>query len=391
VNLWIGFSDASKMPAAAYPLVKSGTADVFGQVPFGTDPRQRPVTSGLFELNYLIGAAPGQGKTGTVRVLAAAAALDVVADLWTNEFSGKGDLEALAKISHRYVGGLDDEIIAYGAESLARLRAELERRSTVFKKIPRDQRPDGKLTPDLAARKSIKLRPVVAIFDECQNLFMHPKHGKQAAEDAAYIIRLGRAYGIILVLATQRPDKDSLPTSVSGIVTARFCLSVPDQLSNDMILGTSSYSAGYNSTLFRPKTDAGWGWPKGEGTAQTVRTYYLDLPAFERIIQRARVLREHAGVLSGYALGEDDGTEARSFAADVAAVFGTDDRLWCDTIAARLAGSIPGAYANITRDAVASQLRTLGVEVKNVRERGEAPRKGCDRTAVETVAGGANA
>jgi hypothetical protein len=34
---------------------------------------------------------------------------------------------------------------------------------------------------------------------------------------------------------------------------------------------------------------------------------------------------------------------------------------------------------------VASELRTLGVEVKNVREAGQAPRKGCDRAAVEAV------
>lgn len=379
VDLWIGFSDASKMPPAAYPLAKSGTADIFGQVPFGTDPRGRPVTSGLFELNYLVGAAPGQGKTTTVRVLAAAAALDVVCDLWTHEFSGKGDLEPLAKVSHRYVGGLDDDSIAYGAESLAKLRAELERRSTVFKKIPRDQRPDGKLTRDLAAKKSNHLRPIAAIFDEVQNLFMHPRFGKQAADDAAYVIRLGRAYGIVLVLATQRPDKDSLPTSVSGIVTARFCLSVPDQVSNDMILGTSSYSAGYNSTLFRPKTDAGWGWLKGEGPAQTVRTFYIDLTAFERIVQRARVLREQAGVLSGYALAEDDTAPLRDVLGDVQAVFNGDAGLqWAD-LAARLAGRYPDRWAGITADAISAQVRDLGIPASQVKS-GRTNRQGVKRS-----------
>ena len=376
-----------RCPGATWPLLKSGHADIFGDIPFGTDPRGRNVPAGLFELNWLIGAAPGQGKTGAVRVLASAAALDMAADIWTHEFSGKGDLEALARISHRYVGGLDDEAIAYGADSMAKLRAELERRSGIFKKIPREQRPDGKLTRELAAKKSLRLRPIVAIFDEAQNLFMHAKYGAQAADDAAYVIRLGRAYGIILILATQRPDRDSLPTAISGNVTARFCLHVPGYMENDLILGTSSFKNGYNATLFRPKTDAGTGWLKAEGAPQIVRTYYLDLNAAEKIIARARVMRERAGVLSGYALGEDDGGDARSFAADVLTVFGGDDRLWCDTIAARLADSLPGSYADITRDAVASQLRALGVDVKNVRERGEAPRKGCYRVAVEAVAG----
>ncbi len=382
-NLWIGFSDASKVPAAAYPLLKTGTADIFGQVPFGTDPRQRPVTSGLFELNYLIGAAPGQGKTATVRVLAAAAALDVVADIWCHEFSGKGDLEALSRISHRYVGGLDDESIAYGADSLTKLRAELERRSTVFKKVPKEQRRDGKITRELAAKKSSRLRPIVAIFDECQNLFMHPKYGKQAAEDAAYIIRLGRAYRLIIILSTQRPDKDSLPTSISGIVQARFCLSVPDQVSNDMILGTSSYSQGYNSALFRPKTDAGWGWLKSESAPLTVRTYYVDLDKFERIVQRARIIREQAGVLSGYALGEDDDSPARDVLSDVQSVFGPDAGLQWAELAARLAERYPH-WSGVTADAVSAQVRDLGVTAAQVKS-GGTNRQGVKRADVDRL------
>ncbi len=96
-------------------------------------------------------------------------------------------------------------------------------------------------------------------------------------------------------------------------------------------------------------------------------------------------MREQGGVLSGYALGLDDGAEPRSFAADVLTVFGTEPRLWTETIAARLADRIPEAYADITPAAVASQLRSVGVTVKKVREPGPAPAAGCDRSAVEAV------
>ena len=48
---------------------------------------------------------------------------------------------------------------------------------------------------------------MVTVFDEVQNLFQHPKFGAPATEDAAYVLRLGRALGIILILSTQRPDK----------------------------------------------------------------------------------------------------------------------------------------------------------------------------------------
>src|SRR5258706_5366204 len=385
LRLWVGFHDISKAKIKPWPLARSGQADVFASIPFGTDPRGRVVNAPLFEVNWLIGAAPGQGKTTAVRVLGCGAALDPLCDLWVHELAGKGDLEPLAQVCARYCSGLDDESVAYTAASVRMLRAELERRQAAMRKVPREARPDGKITRDLAATRGLRLRPLACVIDEVQNLFMHPQLGGQAADDAAYVIRLGRAYGIILILATQRPDKESVPTQISGILTARFCLKVPDQWTNDAILGTGSYKAGHNAAAFRAKTDAGLGWLKGEGEAQVVRTFYLDLPATERIAARARVIRDQAGVLTGYALGLDDAKPARSFAADVLSVFGADARLWCETIAARLAERIPQAYADITPAAAASQLRSLGVTVKNVRERGLAPGQGCERASVEAV------
>jgi hypothetical protein len=72
----------------------------------------------------------------------------------------------------------------------------------------------------------------------------------------------------------------------------------------------------------------------------------------------------------------------RSLAADVLMVFGADEKLWLETIAERLHGSIPMAYADITPAAVGSQLRNLEVAVKPVREPGKSPRQGCERAAV---------
>ena len=335
--------------AAEVPLAKAGTADIFAGLPFGTDPRQRAVTAPMFEVNWLIGASPGQGKTAAVRVLACGVALDPLADEWIHELAGKGDLEPLAQVCHRYCSGLDDDAIAYAAESARKLRAELERRSRIFGKQAKQLKPEGKVTRDLAL-KMHGLRPIVAFFDEAQNLFMHPEHGAQAADELAYVIRLGRALGIIVVLATQRPDEDSLPTAIRGIVTARFCLKVPDYDSNDMILGTGAYKAGYNAAMFRAKTDAGLGWLKGDGDPQVIRTYYLDLPASEKIAARARMMREHAGVLSGYALGlDDEAGPARDVLANVLTVFGADAGMHWGAAADRLAERFPDRWATPRR------------------------------------------
>jgi S-DNA-T family DNA segregation ATPase FtsK/SpoIIIE len=388
--LWVGRHDLSKAKPVPYPLLKTGTADVFGQVPFAVTPRGQGVGAPLFETNWVVGAAPGQGKTTTVRVLACGAALDTVCDLWVHELAGAGDLEPVAQVCHRYVSGLDDEAIAYVAESARKLRAEVDRRAPALKALPREVRPDGKLTRDLAMQRRLRLRPILAIFDEIQNATLHPKYGPQIIEDLAYVERLGRKLGIFLILSTQRPDKDLLPPKIRDLATVRFCLKVPDQQSNDMILGTGAYHAGYRASEFRPKIDAGLGWFKGEGDPQAVRTYYLDLNDTAKIAARARAMREAAGVLSGYALGESLDEDARSFAADVLTVFGDNGKLHCETLAARLREHLAGVYADITLEAVGSQLRALGVPVIKCRETGRdaAPgvRAGCERAAVETVA-----
>jgi S-DNA-T family DNA segregation ATPase FtsK/SpoIIIE len=384
LSLWVGFHDITKTKQPRWPLAKAGTSNVFEGVPFGTDPRMRPVTVPLFEVNWLIGAAPGQGKTAAVRVLACGAALDPLADVWVHEQAGKGDLEPFAQISHRYCSGLDDDAIAYSAESFRLLKVEGEKRSKVFGPLPREMKRDGKITRELAARG---FRPIVAFFDEVQNVFMHPEHGAQAAEDAAYVIRVFRALGIIIVLSTQRPDKDSLPTAVSGIVTARFCLKVPDYASNDMILGTGAYKAGYKATLFRAKTDAGLGWLKGDGDPQILRTYYHDLPATEKIAARARLLRERAGVLSGYALGLDDEVAApRDVLADLLAVFDGSPGMHWGVAADRLAERFPDRWADLTGETLSAQCRSLGVKSVDVRIEGIAL-KGCRKVAVAQAAG----
>jgi S-DNA-T family DNA segregation ATPase FtsK/SpoIIIE len=388
LNLWVGFQDISKAKPPACPLVKAKTTDLFASLPFGTDPRGRNVPVLMFEVNWLIGASPGQGKTAAVRLLGCGAALDPLADLWIHELAGKGDLEPLAKVCHRYCSGLDDEAIAYAAESARLLRIETERRAAMFKRLRGSgAMPDAKVTRELAAAHK-ELRPLVAIFDEVQNVLTDKQHGDQAADDLAYVIRVGRAYGIIAVLSTQRPDAKIIPTAITGLIVSRFCLMVPDQPANDLVLGTTSYRRGYDATVFRPKLDAGLGWLKGgeEGIPQICRTYYLNIPDTERIAARARDMRDRAGVLTGYALGEAEVAEKRDVLADVAAVFGDDKGLHWEELAERLADRWPARWADLTAEAISAQCRKLGVPSVDVRAGGSV-RKGCRQVGVDKAVG----
>ncbi len=127
----------------------------------------------------------------------------------------------------------------------------------------------------------------------------------------------------------------------------------------------------------------------GEGlTPKIVWAYGFDVPGSKAIAAQARSLRAAAGRLTGYALGEDEAGEVRSFAADVLLVFRDDPKLYTTTIAARLRESLPSVYADITPEAVRSQLGDLGVASKRVREPGGQPLAGFERAAVAAAAGG---
>ncbi|TDC76445.1 DUF3631 domain-containing protein [Actinomadura sp. 7K507] len=347
--LWVGDQDMNQVKPNAGPLAKAAArVDLFKAVPFGTDQRGRPITVELMYANALFGAMPGMGKTFALRVLALAAALDPSAELRVYELKGTGDLSAMEKVAHQYGSGQDDETLAAALEALREVRKDLERRAKTIRKLPKDICPENKVTPDLAAKRSLRLYPSVFVLDECQNLFAHPDYGDEAARLAIDIIKLGRALGVILLLATQRPDKDSLPTGVSANVGLRFCLKVMGQTENDMILGTSMYKNGIRATTFTKK-DKGIGYLAGEADdPQIVRGYYIDNPAADRIADHARALRKAAGTLTGYAIGEDtapDADEGASLLEDLAAVMAPGEaKVHSQVLVGRLAELRPAAY-----------------------------------------------
>ncbi|MFC6083706.1 P-loop NTPase family protein [Sphaerisporangium aureirubrum] len=395
--LWVGDKDLSKTVVRS-PLVKAGSHDVFRGIPFGADPRGRPITVPIIEQNILIGSQPGQGKTASVRVLASGAALDPSVELWIHELKGTGDLDVHEQNAHRFVSGIDDPSIAYAADSLALLRKEVMRRAAAIKTLPPDLCPDKKVTRQIADKRALGLHPLVAIFDECQNLFAHEEYGAKAGEDAEFIIKLGRALGVVLILATQRPDKRSLPTGISANVTIRFCLRVAGQLENDMILGTSSYQNGIRATLFVPGPpdkggDAGTGYLVGATPMpKVVKSAYLNTPATQKIADRAHALRQARGTLSGHALGETPAptAPAHDLLADILAVVAASEaKVWNEVVVARLAELRPEAYGpwmELEADARAAQLTTAlkpyGVRTGQVWGTPEGGGKGANRRGI---------
>ena len=179
----------------------------------------------------------------------------------------------------------------------------------------------------------------------------------------------GRALGVMLILATQKPDKGSLPTGVSSNVGTRFCLRVMGQVENDRILGTSSYRNGIRATTLT-RSDKGIGYLVGATDAPTVtRVYYLDAEASDAMAARAYALREAAGLLTGQALGEaTEKAPTYNLLDDVRAVFANlgGHRVWHSGLLAQLIALRPEVYGDWDVRRLGVELRNLGVPTQQI-------------------------
>ncbi|WP_018218222.1 cell division protein FtsK [Salinispora vitiensis] len=345
--LWVGYEPASQMKQPAWPLLSpSAKVDVFKPFAFATTPRLDTVSVDLMFRNWLFGGQPGSGKTFALRDLVLAAALDPRTEIRGYELKGVGDFAVLEPVMAEYGNGFDDDTLARCFAFIEWLYEECRRRSKRIEHYARlGKAPENKVTPELASLKGSGLHPLVAWFDELQEL-MTSKYGKDAGELLEKVIKLGRALGVIILIGTQIPDKDSLPTGITRNVNSRFCLSVADQTANDMILGTSAYKNGYRATVFQPVSEAGWGILRGFGPkASAVRSFYVDTTAAGRVVTRAVALRQTAGTLPA----PDEQTRAVAPVADVLADLarvwpGDEKKAWNETLCGLLAELRPEAY-----------------------------------------------
>ncbi|WP_107081763.1 cell division protein FtsK [Streptomyces sp. SBT349] len=370
--LWVGDQDMSKAKQPSWPLAKTGAVNLFRPVAWGTDQRGRWVDLTLMYIAGIIGAIPRMGKTFLLRLLMLIAALDPRAELHTYDLKGTGDLDPVGdRVSHRHRAGDEEEDIEYILADLRAVRTEMRRRTKVIRSLPRDLCPESKVTSELADKKELGLHPIVIGADECQVLFEHPKHGAEFEDICTDLVKRGPATGIVLLLATQRPDAKSLPTGISANAGARWSLKVMSQVENDMVLGTSAYKRGVRATMFA-WADKGICYFVGEGSdARIVRATFADAVMADTIAMRARAARLLAGNLTGHAAGQQaDDTEqgpGYDLLADILTIVpDTEERVWNERVAARLAGLRPEVYTGWRAENITAALKPFGVKATDV-------------------------
>ncbi len=361
LDLWVADKGKLGTGAGPWPLLYEGGVDLFEGVPVGRSQRGDVVFAPLFESNYLIGGRPGQGKSAAMRTLLLGAALDPTAELWAFVMGESPDFEPFRPRLSRYAMGLDDSVAQAAMQALSDLLAEMERRGKVLGSQPGSP---PKTSRKLADKSGLGLHPLVCAIDECHELFMHPTYGKQAAELAIRLIKRGRKYGIILVLATQSPTKDSIPREVTRNISCGVAFAVADHVANDGLLGAGKYRAGIRATDLRMRTDRGTSVAVGvtDNVFELLRWFYVPfedgLDAVTPVIARAMA---EIGELrrTGTPRGEVD--EQADPLADLAEVLNGERQVRTQVVLSRLAELNRDHYEQWTFGDLAAVLAEHGV------------------------------
>lgn len=375
--LYVADRSLSEAKPAAWPLAKTGKVNIFEPIQIGVDQRGRPVTVTLVFAAGLIGAVPRMGKTRLMLLLLLAAALDPRVEIHAFNLKGGPDLDSLEAVAHAYRSGDDPGDIAALVADLEAMNAEMRRRYALLRRLPKEVCPEAKVTDELASDRSLGLHPIFAAYDETQVMFEHATHGKRIEQLVTDLVKRGPAVGIMVWLATQRPDSTSIPTGISANAVLRVCLKVMGQVENDMVLGTSAYKAGTRATMFSRK-DLGIAILAGEGEDPViVRGHFIDSPAAEAIAARARAVRAAQGRLTGLAAGDDTGRDDNtgSILDHLLAVWpadpdrGPSEKVWNDDLAGRLAAFKPSLYEGWTGEQITAAVSPHGIKTVQVKRK----------------------
>ena len=259
---------------------------IWQPVDLGIDERGHAIRVGLAERNLLAAGEPGAGKSVGLNLIVAHAALSldcrlilvdgkrVELGLWracAEAFIGPSITDAIDVLKH--LQGLMDT-------------RYVELLDTGRRKITRESG-----------------QPVVlVVFDELAYFSATVGESKQQKEFIALVrdlVARGRAAGIIVVAATQRPSADIIPTSLRDLFGYRWAFRCTTDASSDVILGHGWASEGYTAADIDPTT-RGVGWLIAEGgTPRRMKAAYLSDEQAARLAKHAARLRTRAAIAEG--------------------------------------------------------------------------------------------
>ena len=324
VALWVSDEDPYGKPPLRTPLLDVPHWDAWRPVPFGRDARDRPIALPLVWTSLLVGAIPRQGKTFAARLATAGLILDPHTRLYIADFKAGKDWDAAAHVAHRFMSGDERSHVLALRDWLIELIGDVQGRYRRMRDLDDLTCPESKITPDVSRDPALAMPITAIVIDEVQvpledrtPVDVAGKKlpaGEYIGELLTWLAKKGPAAGIVLILATQRPDSKTIPSGLRAVLGSRFALRVMDWRDSNIVLGEQMNTRGYDSSRLLP-THKGVGILRPDGDtpsdalATTVRTYYMPNTDWHTLCQRGHDLREAAGTLTGYAAGNEPAPE----------------------------------------------------------------------------------
>jgi S-DNA-T family DNA segregation ATPase FtsK/SpoIIIE len=254
---------------------------IFDPLFIGIDEFGAPVTLDLVYRNILAGGEPGGGKSGLLNTIAAHAALSLDARLVL--FDGKQvELGMWRHVADEFIGPDLDKAITV----LRRLQKVMDNRYTWL--LSQGRR---KIMP------ADTLTVIVAIIDEIA-LFSATLGTKQQQDEFAALLRdlvaRGRACGIVVVAATQRPSFDIIPTSLRDLFGYRAAFRCTTTNSSNIVLGQGWAEQGYSANDIPPTNQGAANLLAEGGYPRRIKVSYLSDADIVAIADYAAWLRRHA-------------------------------------------------------------------------------------------------
>jgi S-DNA-T family DNA segregation ATPase FtsK/SpoIIIE len=252
-------TDAASLPATlrgrdapSVPSVPVGPLLSIFDPPFlGIDEFGAPVYVPIIYRNILIGGEPGAGKSSLVNNFVAHAALSTDVRLCLLD-GGETELGLWEDVADVFVG----PDIRHAIATLQRLQRVLNNRRAYLKYHRRRKiQPDDDFSVILCAIDEIAYFSATTGDKNTRERF---------SELLRDIVARGRAVGIPVVAATQRPSSDIIPPSLRDLFAWRFAGRTTNDVSSDIVLGHGWHARGYSANTIDPN-NPGAGYLIAEG------------------------------------------------------------------------------------------------------------------------------
>lgn len=325
LDLWVADQGSLSGPIPDWPLLHEGTTDYFRGVPVAISQRGEPIIGKLMAANYLVGGIMGSGKSSLIISLLLGAILDPIVEAEVYCMAYNVDYDPLKPRLKMLVKGDDDEHLEAAVNALRRLRDEVSERGKLLESMGGET---TKLTRELAL-KDPRMRPRIVVFDECHELFMHKKYGKEAAELAEKVIKKARKVGITLIFVTVSPTADSIPKELTRNTSHNVAFAVGDFIANDGLLGTGKHKAGVTATTLIPGEDVGTAVTVGFSNKpfEVVRCHYVARDPEKGIDEVTPVVERAMGLYEGSGPEDSPVFEVADPLTDIAAVLGHETKM----------------------------------------------------------------